>query len=141
MSAEENKALVHRMYDLLNQRKLDAYLDLIAPDYVGHFTDRDMSKDQEKRLDERWYAAFPDVVSTIDDVVAEGDKVAYRVTHRGTHNAEFMGIPPTGKKFEMTNSGMVRVAGGKVLELWATIDSLHLMQQLGMILITASKKQ
>lgn len=133
MSVEENKVLIRRMYDLLNQRQLDAYLDLIAPDAVAHFTDGDMSRDQEKRLDERWYAAFPDSVSTIEDLVAEGDKVAFRVTHRGTHKAEFMGIAPTGKEFEMTNTGIVRVAGGKVAELWATIDNLHFMQQLGVI--------
>ena len=65
--------------------------------------------------------------------VAEGDKVAIRVTWRGTHKGEFMGIAPTGNKIEMTNTLIFRIAVGKLAENWATIDELRLMQQLGVI--------
>ncbi len=78
-------------------------------------------------------AAFPDSVATIEDILAEGDKVAFRVTYRMTHQAKFMGIEPTGKKVTMTNAAIYRIAAGKVVEGWATIDNLHFMQQLGAI--------
>jgi steroid delta-isomerase-like uncharacterized protein len=121
------------MYELINRRELAAYFKLLAPGYVEHLTTGDMSLEQIKQLDAIMFAAFPDVTSTIEDMVAEEDKVAFRVTHRGTHKGEFMGIPPTGNKIEMTNTFIIKIATGKVAEGWATIDELRLMQQLGVI--------
>ena len=80
-----------------------------------------------------YFAAFPDASATIEDMVAEGDKVAVRVTWRATHKGEFMGITPTGKQIEMTNTLIFRIADGKLVENWATIDELRLMRQLGVI--------
>ena len=77
--------------------------------------------------------AFPDAKSTVEDILAEGAKVAWRVTHRGTHQSEFMGIAPTGKKIEMTNTGIARITAGRWMETWGTADNRRLMQQPGII--------
>jgi predicted ester cyclase len=133
MSIKENKALVRRMYELWNRKELDKYLEVFAPGYVEHYPDRDTSLEQVIESGTMFCVAFPDVTSTIEDMVAEGDRVAFRVTHRGTHKGDFMGIAPTGNKIEMTNTAIFRIAGGKCAECWATMDELRLMQQLGAI--------
>ena len=78
--------------------------------------------------------AFPDLKIEIQDMVAEGDRVAVRFTHRGTHTgATFAGIPPTGKRVVWTCNGIYRVAKGKLVEEWFNEDSLAMMKQLGAI--------
>ena len=76
-------------------------------------------------------SAFPDFKATIDDLVAEGDKVVIRQTWTGTHKGEFMGVPPTGKSVSFGVIDILRIAGGKVVEHWGLMDSMSLMQQLG----------
>ena len=73
--------------------------------------------------------AFSNASATIEDIIAEGDKVAYRITWEMTHTGEFMGITPTGKKIKLTYPAIVRISGGKIAEWWGTGDTL--MQQLG----------
>jgi len=92
-----------------------------------------MSLEQIKELLIDFYNAFPDAKSTVDIILAEGDMVAWRVTHRGTHKGKFMGISPTGKNFDVTNTAIARIVDGRWLDTWATMDNLHLMQQLGAI--------
>jgi predicted ester cyclase len=133
MSIKENKGLIRRMFDLYNRRELDAYYDLIAPDAVLHASTGDISMAQSKPIDAMFLASFPDFTSTIGIIVAEGDYVAFQVTWRGTHKTEFMGFAPTGNKVEMTNTDIFRIANGKMVEGWATMDISHLMQQLGAI--------
>ncbi len=79
------------------------------------------------------YSAFPDIHLTIDDMVAEGDKVAVRITMTGTHKGEFMGIPPTNKKVTIWAINIYRIAGGKIVEELGKADTLGLMQQLGVV--------
>jgi steroid delta-isomerase-like uncharacterized protein len=78
-------------------------------------------------------AAFHGLQVTIDDMMAEGDKVTCRFTARGVHNGEFMGIPPTGKKIAMTGIEIFRVRDGKIAELWGEANLMGLMQQLGIL--------
>ena len=133
MSIEENKALIRHIYELCNRKELDAYFQLIDSAYIAHFSMGDFPLEQAKQFETMYFAAFPDAIATIEDMVAEGDKVAIRVTWRGTHKSEFMGIAPTGNKIETTNTPIFRIADGKLAENWATIDELRLMQQLGVI--------
>jgi len=130
MSIKENKSLVKRSFDLL-MRKDEAFFDLLTRDYIGHYGDRDLSLEEEKNLDHAFLAAFSDAVATIGDMVAEGDKVAYRVTWRATHTGEFMGIAPTGKKIKLMYSAIFRISGGKLAEWWGVGEDLY--QQLGAI--------
>jgi steroid delta-isomerase-like uncharacterized protein len=78
-------------------------------------------------------AAFHGLTVTIDDMVADGDKVTCRFTARGTHNGEFMGLPPTGKAIVMTGIEIFRLENGKIAELWGEANLMGLMQQLGMV--------
>ena len=125
MSLEKNKALVHRVYELINRGELDAFYELCAPGYVEHLTDRDMSLEQSKQFETKFFADFPDINITINEMVAEGDRVAVLVTWRGVNK-------DTRKKIEMTNANIFRISAGRIMEGWNVTD-IRLAQQLGVI--------
>ena len=77
--------------------------------------------------------AFPDLHFKVEDILTEGDKVAYRLTVSGTHKGEFQGIPPTDRKVSFTSTGISNIVDGKVSEDWVDADTMGLMQQLGVI--------
>jgi steroid delta-isomerase-like uncharacterized protein len=79
------------------------------------------------------YTASADLRHTIEDMVAEGDKVATRMTSRGTHTGDFRGIAPTGKQFTVTGMDLFRIADGKIAEQWTNLDTLGVLQQLGVL--------
>lgn len=94
-----------------------------------------MSSDAEgaKRFVEMYRNAFPDLRITVEDLVAEGDKVLTCWTARGTHQGEFMGIPPSGNRVEFTGISIDRIEGGKFVESWSNYDALGMMQQIGAV--------
>jgi len=135
-TAEQNKALARRVLEeAANQRKLELIDELLAPDYVLHDPANPMVQDREtfKQFLNGHYVAFPDIQWTIEDVVAEGDRVVVRWILTGTHQGPLMGIPPTGKQVSMWGISIYRIAEGKVAEEWAVADVMGLMQQLGVI--------
>ena len=138
MSAKEIKALERRLYEEMNKGKaatMAAIDELYATDHVvhgGHYVVSGDIKDFKKSISDI-YSAFPDIHFTIDDMVVEGDKVAVRLTFSGTHKGEFMGIPPTNKKWTMWEIIIDRIAGGKFVESWVRYDTLGFMQQLGAV--------
>ena len=77
--------------------------------------------------------ALPDLLMTVEDLIAEGDKVVTRWTARGTHQGELMGIPPSGNRVEVTGISVDRIEGGKFVEGWANYDALGMMQQIGAV--------
>jgi steroid delta-isomerase-like uncharacterized protein len=135
VSVEENKAQFRRVLDIINSGDLDKADEVIASNYVYRSPGSPEMRGPEgfKQLISMYRAAFPDMTMVIDDMVAEGDKVAVRWTATGTHRGELMGIPPTGKR--VTGSGLIisRFAGGKVVEDDEVIDLLGMMQQLGVV--------
>jgi predicted ester cyclase len=131
MSIKENKALIYRIFDLLNKKEMDAYYSLFAPDCVAHFPNLDITLEETKKIDAGLFSAFPDYHFTLDDVVAEGDKVAFRTTFVGTHTGEWMGIAPTGKKMSFTMFYISKISHGKDIEDWGLTDLPFMMQQLG----------
>jgi len=133
MSIKENKALILRFYDLFKRKGVDAGYELFAPEYILHSPTGDMSREQVKQFDTMLVPAFPDAICTINDMVAEGDKVAFRVNARGTHTGPFMSIAPTGKKVEMNNTYIAKIVGNKLVEQWGTTEFPLLMQQLGVM--------
>jgi predicted ester cyclase len=133
MSIEENKALIFQIFDLLNKRELDAYYALFAPDYIARFPTANFSLEQTRHLDAGLFSAFPDYSVTLDDVVAEGDKVAFRSTFTGTHTVEWMGVAPTGKKMSFALFYISRIVDGKVAEDWGLNDLPLVMQQIGVV--------
>ena len=136
MSTEENKAVVRRFYEECNKGNMAALEELYAaPNYVWHGTGvfRDMDLAGSKQLWAAWWTAFPDLHYTVEDLIAEGDKVVARQTFRGTHQGEIMGVPATGKVVTWTAIIISRFAGGKFVDDWENLDLLGLMQQLGAI--------
>ena len=133
MSTEENKALIRRFFDELNKGNLAVWDELCAPGYVYHSTTGDMTLEQSKQHAAGLLAAFPDLNGSIDDIIAEGDKVAARYILRGTHQGAFRGIAPTGKRITTSGLEIDRCAGGKFVETWGISDTLGMMQQLGAI--------
>jgi len=132
MSIEENKALVRHVVDLWNRREMDAFFDLLAPEYVEHLPDGDISFKQLKQYATKFFTAFPDISITIKEMLAEGDKVAILVNWRATHKGEYIGISPTDKKIDITVANIIKIAGEKLVEFWNVTD-MRLLQQIGAI--------
>ena len=130
MSAEENKALARRSWEALDNP--DLIDEVYASDLVWHR--RQTSGTQEaKQLISLYKRAFPDMNVSVEDVVAEGDKVVTRVTLRGTHQGETEEFgPPTGRQFEGYLITISRIEGGKIVEDWDAYDNLTTLQQLGL---------
>ena len=136
MSTEQNKALAYRYYAEFNKQTYLALFDEVcAPDLVWHDAPPGISPDLAgmKQMHTALLTAFPDLHATVDDLVAEGDKVVVRATLRGTHQGEFMGIPPTGKEVTVRGIAICRFVGGKEVEHWGLASELSLLQQLGAV--------
>jgi steroid delta-isomerase-like uncharacterized protein len=135
MSVEENKALVRRFFEAFGRNDVAALEEVASQDVVYHTAPPGLSAGIQgyRELMAMYHSAFPDIQLTIDDMVAEGDKVVTRFTARGTHRGELMGIAPTDKQAVVGGISIVRVAGGKVTEEWDQLDMLGLLQQLGAI--------
>ena len=134
MSTEENKALMRRSGDALNQQNLAAYYELIAPDVVVHDHATTMQGlEALKQFVTMYFSAFPDAQYTIEDMRAEGDSVFARYTVQGTHQGNLMGLAPTGKQVSILSMVIVRYANGKAVEIWYNYDRLGMMQQMGAI--------
>lgn len=138
MSTEANKTIVMQLYEeVFNKGDLDLADKLIAPNVVNH--DPQLPPGVPggpqglKAVVTMLRSAFPDDHHTIEDLIAEGDKVVVRLTHSGTHRGSFLGLPPTGKHISQTSIHIFRFADSKLVEAWANRDDLGLMQQLGTV--------
>jgi len=132
MSVEGNKALVRRVIEFWNQQKLEEFFKILAPEYIEHLPAGDVSLGQLKNYAHMFFIAFPDIHITEKDMVAEGDKVAVLVNWRATHRGEYMGIPATGGKIDITVAFLVKIIAGRWVEFWNVTDA-GLIQQLGAV--------
>ncbi len=135
MSTEANKRLVRRFYDeVLNGKNLASLDEIAVADYEEHDMlpgqGRGLSGLRERvtMLDQALDPRF-----TIEDVIAEGDRVVVRWTNSGTHVGEFFGAPATGKSFTIAGVDIYRIQDGKMAEHWHVVDQLSMLQQLGML--------
>jgi len=134
MSTEENKAMDRRFFEeVWNRGNLAVVDELMSSDFKSHDPTIAAGSAGFKHFVSLFRAAFPDVHITIEDQLAEGDKVVTRWTARGTHKGDLMGIAPTGKQVTVTGINIGRVEGGKFVEGWFNIDDLGLLQQLGVV--------
>lgn len=135
MSTEENKAMVRRIFEeVIVKGNLSAVDEIMASNYVYHFPGQDVKGPEGfKEFVKMMRTAFPDLSMTIEDQIAEGDKVATRETMRGTHKGDFMGIAATGKQVTWKGMVIVHFQDGKEVEAWGSPDNLGLFQQLGVI--------
>lgn len=128
---EANKALIRAHYDSAANSYRPSVIDRqVAPDFVDHCQPGQSGPDCVKAQTRTLRAAFPDLTVTIEDLVAEGDLVAVRGTWRGTHQGEFRGVPPIGRRIELSGMAFWRIAGGQIRESWSLIDLPTLMRQL-----------
>jgi predicted ester cyclase len=134
MSGEENKALVRRLLETVRDGWSPAVIEeFFAPRYRRHLTPTTapLTREGQRERANRLGAAFPDATVTLEDILAEGDRVAYRLTIRGTHQGVFQGIAPTGKRVTVSFTAIVRIGGGQLVEEWGGLDLFDLRQQLG----------
>jgi steroid delta-isomerase-like uncharacterized protein len=135
MSTEQNKALVRRYYEE-GSSNTALFDELLAPNYVLHFAGSPeplSGIEAAKQFHIVYLTGFPDLQVTVEDLVAQGEKVVSRWTGRATHAGSFMNIPPTGRRVTVTGIAIVRLEGGKIAEEWVNFDALGLLQQLGVI--------
>ena len=134
---EENKATSRRFYEeLFNQGDLDAAEEIVTPDFVIHdpnIPEEPRGPEGLKQFVSMYRNAFPDLNFTIEEQIAEGEKVATRWVAYGTHQGELMGLAPTGKRVTVRAFTLQRFSGGKIAEDWAHYDALGMMRQIGAI--------
>ena len=135
MSIEENKKIVQRYQEIYNSNDLEALGEVVSDNILtpkimpGIPTGMEGAKAAHRIM----LAGFPDYQTIIDDLVAEGDKVAARITMSGTHTGSFMGIPGTGKHVSFSGMYIARIVDGKIVEHWGEEDGASLLQQLGVL--------
>ena len=135
MSVEDNKQLVRRYQEIYNSHQLDALTEVLSEKLLTPLILPGLPPGLEgaKAAHQIMLTGFPDYKTVIEDLIAEGDKVAVRIRMSGTHTGSFMGIPPTGKKVEFTGMYIARIENGMIVEHWGEEDGVSLMRQLGAI--------
>ena len=133
MSAEKNKAVVNRVVDeMFNKGNLAVADEVLATNYVYHFPMMEIKGPEGfKQFVSTMRTAFPDMKITIDDLLAEGDMVAARITMQGTFKGEMLGMAPTGKQFSFQEAVFIRFEGGKEAEVTPYGNLMEFYQQLG----------
>ena len=133
MDIEANKALVRRYVELWSTGNLAIADEILAPNYVDHtHPNAAPGPESVKEQVAEFRAGFPDAQIIIEQMIGEGDIVAFRFVLRGTHQGTFAGLPPTGKLDTLTGMDFIRIADGKMVELWSSQDTLSWAIQLGL---------
>jgi steroid delta-isomerase-like uncharacterized protein len=133
LSVEQNKELVRAAFEGLEE-VVATHERLYSPEWIGHFPGMPpLDAEGHKQYSVVMSTAFPDLERTLEDLVAEGDKVVVRWSARGTHSGDFNGIPPTGKQASSSGITIFRIADRQIVEEWSESDMLGLLQQVGAI--------
>ena len=134
MSLEENKAIVRRVIGAVNTQNPASLDELVASDFVYHMPSQQIrGLDVMKQGVEEEIKGFPDLHLTIEDIIAEGDKVCVRLKETATHTGEFRGLAPTGKKITYTAVATWRIVDNKIVDGWGVYDQMDFFKQLGVI--------
>jgi steroid delta-isomerase-like uncharacterized protein len=132
MALESNKALVGRYIEMWETGNVALADEILAAEYVDHtHPDRLPGPEPVKQEVLAFRAGFSDVSITVEQMIGEADLVAFRFTLRATHRATFAGFAPTGKAVVLTGGDFIRIAGGKMVELWSCQETLSWVLQLG----------
>ncbi|MCI0549353.1 MAG: ester cyclase [Anaerolineae bacterium] len=133
MSLEKNKNIVRRYQDAYNTNNFEALAEVLAADVITPNIISGMPPGLEgaKAVHQKTLLGMPDYYTTIEDLIAEGDKVVARVRMTGTHTGNFYGIAPTGRQVNLTSIYIVRIAEGKIVEHWGEEDGVAVLKQLG----------
>jgi steroid delta-isomerase-like uncharacterized protein len=139
MMSEENKAIVRRWFEeVWNKGRSDAIDEMFAADGIAHGLSDDPAAPLRgpagfRVLHEQFRGAFPDIEVNVEDVIAEGDKVAARCSVRGTHAGDHLGVAASKAPVEFTGIAIVRIKEGKIVEAWNNFDFLKMNKQIGAI--------
>ena len=130
--SEEHKAITRRFYTSISAGRLDVIDEFLAEDFVEHeeFPGLSSGRDGTRQFFQMMRSAFSEFTMTIEDILAEGDRVVVRAKMSGTHQGDFMGIPATGRQIDVAFADFVRFEGGKVVEPWGVTDTGAMMEQL-----------
>lgn len=133
--AEDNKAVVRRYVEAYNAKDLAAMDTIYAPTYIDHAQPAGQPPQPpgpafKKQIFALFFQSFPDARLTIEDLLADGDKVVARMTMSGTHRGPFMGIRPKGRQFSVPSINIFRIANGMITDSWGVLDMMTLIQQL-----------
>jgi len=139
MPLEENKAIILSLYEADNKKDLTILDEVISPDFFDP-TFRLRGPENYKQFENAFFTGFPDWIETIEDIIAEGDKVWVRFTGTGTHKGEWRGLAPTGKKITFSGVQIWRLVDGKVVSKDSIIDLSDALKQLGVIEYTEKAK-
>ena len=123
--SEQNKAIARRFYDeVVGQGKIELIDELVDPNVIEHdeFPGQAPGREGVKEVFVMFRTAFPDLQFTVEDMIAEGDKLVTRLTMRGTHRGQFQDLAPTGKQISVTGIDILRFADGKLIEHWGVMD-------------------
>jgi steroid delta-isomerase-like uncharacterized protein len=133
MSAEENKALARRIYEIFSQGDIESLDQFMASDFVDHnpYPNQGPGLEGVKRFIQEYRMSFANMRFTIDQQVAEGDKVVTRIIFSARHTGEFLGLPATGREVTTTGMDMLRIVDGKIVERWGNEDNVKILQDLG----------
>jgi len=135
MSIDENKRVVQRAFDSMSEgpeQFVAEHDQIYAANLVGHFSGMPpVDIDMHRQFGLGTFVAFPDLKRPVEDLVAEGDKVVARWSSTGTHQGDFMGVPPTGKRITTSGITVFRLESGKIVEEWSESDMLGMLQQVG----------
>ena len=133
--SDQQKTLVRRLFEeVANKGNYDAANEMVHPDFIGHSFSpgtETIGVEGYKQFFKMLHGAFPDLSITIEEQVAEGDRVVTRWTARATHLGEFMGMPASGHQGVMSGINIDRVVDGKLTECWSNSDELGLLRQIG----------
>ena len=133
MLTEDNKAFVQRFFEeVINQKNLAALDQFISPNAINHTVPSGLPPGPIQFLSLH-LTAFPDVKATVEDLLADGDKVVALVSYRGTQEGPFKDLSPTGKPITLMGINIFRIVNGKMVEHWGLIDRLSALQQLGVV--------
>jgi steroid delta-isomerase-like uncharacterized protein len=132
---EDHKSLLRRFYDEVNAGNLAALDELLADDLIEHEETPGLEPNKEgvKQFFAMFRSAFPNLHIDAHEMLADGDLVCARITTTGTHQGEFLGIPPTGKRIEVEAIDIVRMRDGQAVEHWGVTDTIAMLQQLGVV--------
>lgn len=138
---EANKQVVQAVYDAIDAQDYERLAELIAEDFVGTSAGSlgSLDKDTSFELIRAWYSAFPDCEHVVEAMVAEGDRVAVRLTYNGTHQGEVGGIAATNRRISYEGVQIFTVVDGAIREMWVIEDGMSLMLQLGMQMVPAEQ--
>ena len=135
MSTEQNLSLVRRFLEGINRHNLDVIDEVCAPSYIAHFpgTPEPLTRETIKPVWAHFFAAFPDLTHTLEDIFADGERIVVRMTIAGRQTGEFMGMPPTGRAVSIGSINFLQCADGRIVEQWIDYDGLGMLQQLGAV--------